>query len=38
VTLVFGAPATGHFGTQAIHGVVRKATDDRPDDFHTKRF
>jgi hypothetical protein len=25
VTLVFGAPASGHFGVQAIHGVVRKA-------------
>jgi hypothetical protein len=24
VTLVFGAPASNHFGTQAIHGVVRK--------------
>jgi hypothetical protein len=24
VTLVFGAPANKHFGTQAIHGVVRK--------------
>lgn len=26
MTMVFGAPATNHFGTQAIHGVVRKAT------------
>ena len=25
ITLVFGAPASGHFGPQAIHGVVRKA-------------
>ena len=25
ITLVFGAPASGHFGTQAIHGVVRKS-------------
>lgn len=25
VTLVFGAPASSHFGPQAIHGVVRKA-------------
>lgn len=25
VTLSFGAPASGHFGSQAIHGVVRKA-------------
>jgi hypothetical protein len=24
VTLVFGSPASGHFGSQAIHGVVRK--------------
>jgi hypothetical protein len=24
ITLVFGAPASGHFGSQAIHGVVRK--------------
>ncbi len=23
ITLVFAGPATGHFGTQAIHGVVR---------------
>jgi hypothetical protein len=22
--MVFGAPASGHFGSQAIHGVVRK--------------
>jgi hypothetical protein len=26
--------ATGHFGTQAIHGVVRKATNDRKEDGH----
>ena len=25
VTLVFGAPASGHFGMQAIHGVVNKS-------------
>jgi hypothetical protein len=24
VSLVFGAPASGHFGTSAIHGVVRR--------------
>jgi hypothetical protein len=24
LTMVFGAPASGHFGSQAIHGVVRK--------------
>lgn len=28
ITLVFGGPATTHFGTQAIHGVVRKAFGD----------
>jgi hypothetical protein len=26
VTLVYTGPATGHFGTQPIHGVVRKVT------------
>lgn len=26
ITLVFGAPASGHFGPQAIHGVVRRAS------------
>jgi hypothetical protein len=28
VTLTFGGPATTHFGAQAIHGVVRKASAD----------
>jgi hypothetical protein len=28
VTMVFGGPATTHFGTQAIHGVVRKASSE----------
>jgi len=28
VSLVFGAPATTHFGPQAIHGVVRRASTD----------
>ncbi|MGC2660612.1 MAG: hypothetical protein WA324_21865 [Bryobacteraceae bacterium] len=28
MTMVFGGPATTHFGTQAIHGVVRKASAD----------
>jgi hypothetical protein len=28
ITLVFGGPATTHFGTQAIHGVVRKPSAD----------
>ena len=27
ITLVFAGPATSHFGTQAIHGVVRAASD-----------
>ena len=34
VTLVFGGPATTHFGTQAVHGVVRKAVG--PDDDHDR--
>jgi len=29
LALVFGGPATGHFGQQAIHGAVRLATSDR---------
>jgi hypothetical protein len=28
ITLVFTGPATMHFGTQAIHGVVRKASPE----------
>ena len=36
VSLVFGAPASGHFGMSAIHGVVRESKwldlDDRRDD------
>ncbi len=28
ITLVFGAPANTHFGSQAIHGVVRKTPAD----------
>ena len=24
ITLQFGSPASPHFGTQAIHGVIRK--------------
>lgn len=31
VSLVFGGPATMHFGTQAIHGVVRTAGEDVPE-------
>jgi hypothetical protein len=34
VTLVFGSPASGHFGTQAIHGVVREAKWFDQDDHH----
>ncbi len=34
VTLVFGAPASGHFGAQAIHGVVRESRrKDFDDDY-----
>lgn len=29
ITLVFGSPASGHFGPQAIHGVVQKASSLR---------
>jgi hypothetical protein len=37
MTMVLTGPATGHFGTQAIHGVVRflhKDDDDKHDDRH----
>lgn len=35
ITLQFGAPASGHFGTQAIHGVVRFVSDsDGDEDRH----
>ncbi len=34
VTVVFGAPATGHFGVQPIHGVVRRPKDPEPRDDH----
>jgi len=34
VTLVLGAPASGHFGAQAIHGVVRESRSDDSDDDH----
>jgi hypothetical protein len=33
ITLVFGGPATSHFGTQAIHGVVRKAVPEFVEDW-----
>ncbi|HXQ26163.1 MAG TPA: hypothetical protein VN822_07135 [Candidatus Acidoferrales bacterium] len=34
VTLVFGSPASGHFGSQAINGVVRKSKLSDFDDEH----
>ena len=34
VTLVFGSPASGHFGSQAIHGVVRESKSPDFDDEH----
>jgi hypothetical protein len=34
VSLVFGAPASGHFGTSAIHGVVREPKQDDHRDDH----
>ena len=34
VTLVFGSPASGHFGTQAIHGVVRRSRLSDFDEDH----
>ena len=36
VTLVFGSPASGHFGPQAIHGVVRESkSSDSGEEKHT---
>jgi hypothetical protein len=29
ITLLFGGPATTHFGPQALHGVVRKAAEEK---------
>lgn len=29
ITLVFGGPAITHFGSQAIHGVVRRSTEEK---------
>ena len=37
VSLVFGAPANGHFGMQAIHGVVREHKNFDQDDHHDNR-
>lgn len=39
MSMVFGGPATKHFGTQAIHGAVRKAVveDPEPRDRHDHR-
>lgn len=34
VTLVFGSPASGHFGSQAIHGVVRTSKLSDFDEEH----
>jgi hypothetical protein len=34
VTLVFGSPASGHFGSQAIHGFVRESKLSDSDDTH----
>lgn len=34
VTLTFSAPASGHFGPQAIHGVIRKTAADAEHDDH----
>lgn len=34
MTLTFVGPATGHFGPQAIHGVVRKTASDNDHDRH----
>lgn len=34
VTLVFSAPANGHFGAQAIHGVIRHVHGAEPDGGH----
>lgn len=34
ITMTFVGPATMHFGTQAIHGVVRKTALDRDHDDH----
>jgi hypothetical protein len=37
VTLVFSPPASNHFGTQAIHGVVRESRVSESDDDHDHR-
>ena len=37
MTMVFSGPATMHFGTQAIHGVVRKASPDPIEDRDPRR-
>ena len=37
VSLQFGAPASGHFGTQAVHGVVREANNSNLDDHHDRQ-
>jgi hypothetical protein len=37
VSLVFGAPASGHFGAQAVHGVVREPKRLEQDDHRDAR-
>jgi hypothetical protein len=37
MTMVFGGPATNHFGTQAIHGVVRKASAESAEEERKDR-
>jgi hypothetical protein len=37
VTLVFSVPASGHFGSQAIHGVIRESRSSEFDDDHDQR-
>jgi hypothetical protein len=37
VTLVFSTPASGHFGTQAIHGVVRESRSSESDEDRDHR-
>jgi hypothetical protein len=37
VSLVFGAPASGHFGMSAIHGVVREPKRFEQDEHRDDR-
>lgn len=36
MTMVFGGPATNHFGTQPIHGVVRKESSEEDHKDHNE--